>query len=256
MNGSTRAGLYILSVIGAMALGACGDEDATGPTTYDQEIDAELAMIAADGTIEDVYALQGPQDGGAFMQDRSGSRTVQFFDAAGVEQAAYDAMTTDSIFMTMEMSQEITRTDWSASVTRTREMSVSGLEGMETTRTVNGTGTEEVHRSRDPVGPGFRELTMVGSRTMEDVVHAVPLAENPWPLSGTITRVMTVTVTTEQGTRTHTREVVVTFNGTQFPEMMIDGEPFEVDLAAGPHAMPFHDGRPHGPEGPGDANLD
>jgi hypothetical protein len=98
---------------------------------------------------------------------------------------------------------------------------------------------------------------MTGTRTMEDVVHTVPFEDNPYPLSGTITREMTVTVTTEAGTRTHTRTVIITFNGTQYPEMTIDGEPFEVDLAAREHDRPFHEGRPHhqGP-GPGDGHLD
>ena len=251
MNARSRAGLIVLSAFGVLSLTACGDDDATGPTTFDQGIDAELAMVAADGTIEDVRALHDPMHGGSFLHERTGSRSVQFFDAAGVEQVAYDELTTDSIYMTMEMNQEITRSDWSASVMRTREMAVSGLEGVETTRTINGNGSEQVYRTQVPEGPGLRELEMVGARTMEDVIHAVPIAEYPWPLSGTITRVMTVTVTTEQGTRSHTREVVVTFNGTQYPEMTIDGQPFEVDLAALPHERPFHEGRPHGPGGHG-----
>ena len=257
MNTRTRTGLIALAAIGATTLVGCSGDDPTGTTALDQMIDADLAMVAADGTIEDVQALRDAQHGGFFMDNRSGARTVQFFDADGVEQDAYDELTTASIYMTMEMSREIERDGWSASVNRSREMTVNGLEGVETTRTVNGVGSESITRSRHSDTEGLREREITGTRTMEDVVHTVPFEDNPYPLSGTITREMTVTVTTEAGTRTHTRTVVITFNGTQYPEMTVNGEPFEVDLAARDGERPFHEGRPHHPgEGPGDAHLD
>jgi len=257
VNTRTRTGLIALVAIGATSLAGCSGDDPTGTDPLDQTINADLAMIAADGTIEDVQALRDAPHGGFFMDNRSGSRTVQFFDADDVEQDAYDELTTASIYLTMEMSREIERDGWSASVSRSREMTVTGLEGIETTRTVNGSGSESITRSRHSDTEGFREREMTGSRTMEDVVHTVPFEDNPYPLSGTITRVMTVTVTTEAGTRTHTRTVVVTFNGTQYPEMTIDGEPYEVDLEARERDRPFHEGRPHHPgEGPGDGHLD
>jgi hypothetical protein len=253
VNTRSRTGLIALAAVAATSLAACSGDDPTGAVALDQMIDADLAMIAADGTIEDVQALRDAQHGGFFMDGRSGSRTVQFFDAAGVEQDAYDELTTASIYMTMEMNREIERDGWSASVVRTREMTVTGLEGVETTRTMNGTGFEAITRSRHSDSEGLREREMTGSRTMEDVVHAVPFADNPYPLSGTITRDMTVTVTTQQGTQTHTRHVVITFNGTQYPEMTVNGEPFEVDLAARERDRPYVEGGPHGP---GDAHPD
>ena len=241
--------LLVFAAAGALSLVGCSDDEPTGVPTLDQNIDADLAMVAADATIEDVQALRDARSGGFFMADRSGSRTVQFFDAAGVEQPVYDELTTESIYLTMEMDREIVRDGWSASVSRTREMTVSGLEGIETTRTVNGNGSEEITRSRHSDENGFRTREITGTRTFEDVVHAVPYADNPWPLSGTITRNMTVTVTTEQGTRTHTREVVITFNGTQYPEMTVNGEPFEVNLGAQDGERPYRDGRHEGPMG-------
>jgi hypothetical protein len=57
---------------------------------------------------------------------------------------------------------------------------------------------------------------------------------------------MTITITTEaNGTVTRTKEVIVTFNGTQYPEMIVDGELFEIDLAAGPGEKPFRGGDHH-----------
>lgn len=259
VNTPTRTGLIALMTMAAVSAAGCAGDDPTGTTATDQMIDADLAMVAADGTIEDIQALRDARHGGYFMDGRSGSRTVQFFDAAGMEQEAYDDLTTDSIYMTMEMNREIERDGWSASVARTRELSVTGLAGNEATRTVNGFGSESITRSRHTEQMRVREREMTGTRTMENVVHAVPFEDNPWPLSGTITRQMRVTVRTEQGVQTRTREVVITFNGTQFPEMTIDGEPFEVDLAAREWERPYCEGHPHGPGGPGgpgDAHID
>ncbi|MCL7962160.1 MAG: hypothetical protein M8860_04845 [marine benthic group bacterium] len=249
MNRKPRGIRFAWMACAALVLTACGDDEPTSAPSLDATIDADLAMVSADATIEDVHALRDARNGGSFMAERSGSRSVQFFDAMGTEQAEYDELTTESIYLTMEMDREIERDGWSASVSRTREMTVSGLEGVETTRIVNGTGSEEITRSRHSDDRGFRTREITGTRTIEDVVHPVPMDENSWPLSGTITRNMTVTVTTDQGTRTHSREVVIIFNGTQFPEMTVDGEPFEVDLGARDHERPFHEGRPHGEPG-------
>jgi hypothetical protein len=57
---------------------------------------------------------------------------------------------------------------------------------------------------------------------------------------------MSITITTEGGTETRTREVVITFNGTQYPEMTVDGEMYEVDLEARDGQRPFRGGGHHG----------
>ncbi len=38
----------------------------------------------------------------------------------------------------------MTRGNWTATVDRSRDLTITGLAGTETTRTVNGTGTESV----------------------------------------------------------------------------------------------------------------
>jgi len=227
-------------VVGLLALAAC-DDSPTDINALDQSINYDVAMVSADATIEDVQALRDAQHGGFFMQGRSGTRSVTFYDAAGDEQDAYDEMTTETIHMVMEMTRELERENWSASVTRNRDMTVTGLEGDETTRTVNGSGSEAMTRSRHDDEGGLRSYEMNGTRTFENVVHEVP-RDGSYPLSGTITRNMTVTITTEDGTRTKTREVIITFNGTQYPEMTVDGELFEVDLEARHGERPFRGG--------------
>lgn len=96
-------------------------------------------------------------------------------------------------------------------------------------------------RSRHSDEGGLRSYEMNGTRTIDNVVHEVP-RDGAYPLSGTITRSMTVTITTEDGTRTKSREVIITFNGTQYPEMTVDGELFEVDLEARNGERPFRGG--------------
>ena len=234
----TTTGLFVVSVL---SFAACDDNPTeTDTNAFDQSINFDVAMVSADATIEDVQALRDPQSGGFFMFGREGSRTATFYDADGTEQDAYDEATTASIHIVMEMTRELERTNWTASVFRTREMTVTGLEGAETTRTVNGAGSEAMTRSRHADNDGLRTYEMNGTRTMENVVHAVP---HPYPLSGTITRNMTITITTEaNGSETRTREVIITFNGTQYPEMMVDGELYEIDLAARDGERPFRGG--------------
>ncbi len=241
MRTRTTTGLVVVSLL---ALAACDDSPTdTSANALDQSVNYDVAMVSADATIEDVQALRDPQLGGFFMFGREGSRTATFYDEDGAPQDAYDEATTASIHIVMEMTRELERPNWTASVFRTREMTVTGLEGAETTRTVNGAGSEAVTRSRHADTGGLRTYEMNGTRTMENVVHAVPAETNPYPLSGTITRNMTVTITTEaNGTETRTKEVIITFNGTQYPEMMVDGELYEIDLAARDGERPFRGG--------------
>ncbi len=73
---------------------------------------------------------------------------------------------------------------------------------------------------------------MSSSTVVADVVILVP-REGTWPQSGTITRNVTVEVVSGLGdTRTRERTVVITFNGTQFVSVTINGErTCELDLA-------------------------
>lgn len=236
MNIRTSAGLILVSALG---LAAC-DQSPTDTDDLDSTINYDVAMFSADATIEDIQALRDPQAGGFFMHGREGTRSVTFYDADGNEQEAYDELTTEKIHMVMEMEHELERAGWTAYVTRSREMIVTGLEGVETARTVNGSGSEYATRSRHTDTEGLRTYEMSGTRTIDDVVHPVPQDATSWPLSGTITRNMTITITTENGTETRSREVIITFNGTQYPDMTVNGEAFEIDLATRDGERPFH----------------
>ena len=128
-------------------------------------------------------------------------------------QESFDEVTTASIHILREGNHEGGRENWTGSVSRTRETTITGLEGDETTRTVNGTGSSTVSRSHHSDENGDRSYDMTSTTVISDVVHAVPREENPYPLSGTITREMTaVIVNGRNGDETHTRHVIITFN--------------------------------------------
>ncbi len=244
MKTRTTTGLF---VVGLLALAAC-DESPTDTDALDQSINFDAAMVSADATIEDVQALRDAHLGGFFMNGRSGTRSVTFYDASDVEQAAYDEMTTAKIQMVMEMTRELEREGWSASATRSREMTVTGLEGVETTRTVNGSGSEAI----DP--QSSRPIPSRDCRTYE--MSPEPVRSRTWCMkSPVMVRIPSPARSRatcrsrsrqEGGTETRTREVVITFNGTQYPEMTVDGEMYEVDLEARDGQRPFRGGGHHG----------
>jgi hypothetical protein len=247
----TRNTFITLLLLGSVA---CGD-DPTGPAGG-ADVAFDIATVAADATAEDVDIMAGMDGeigflsgpvalldgvptrpgvagcnfvGGRFVCPRgqhaelSVERIVTFRDAGGAAQAAYDALTTASIDIDVTISGDIDRGPWDASIERTRELTITGLAGTETTRTVNGSGTESVSRSRH-----------VASGQIEDVI--VPVRGEgvaPWPLSGTVTRVFTITPTGTGGGSPVTKTIVVTFNGTANVTATVDGtESFTLNLAA------------------------
>ena len=254
MKNHLMHGLVALSVI---ALAACSDT--FGPDGTDSPTDSRLeslvtldvAMVAADALIEDVaelwldigVGLEGPSAAPAEVVKRQSSHvrtvTITFYDAEGNEQEAYDKVTTASVHKVRESSGEKSRANssgtksWSSTTSRTRDRTITGLEGDETTRTANGTGSSTVSKSRHSDVNGDRSYEMTSTSITTDVVHTVPRKENPYPLSGTITRDVTVVIVNgRNGDKTRTRHVVITFDGTQFAHITVNGESFEVDLSA------------------------
>ena len=227
-----------LALLTTIALAACND--ASGPSEEDLALNEAVAAVAADAAIEDVQqmffnlgaepALGASYDAAAPPRDFS--RTVTFYDAGGLVMDAYNAETTASMNIVVEMSGDVERDGWTASVSRSRDLTVSGLAGAETSRTWNGTGSGEVSRSQHSDEHGDRSYDMSSSVVIADVVRNLPRDLNPWPVSGTITRTVTVTITTADGVVTRERTAVLTFNGTQFVILLVNGEEYEVDLAA------------------------
>ena len=169
----------------------------------------------------------------------SATRSYAYIDQAGVAQAAYSATTTASANFKWALSGTITKEKWSGTMSRDRDITISGLLGANTTVTVNGTGATERQRTRflrDSAGPNglTREYDLESSLAIVNVVTPAIRVPDAWPASGTISRNYKVTRTdATNGTIVVTRNSVVTFNGTQFAKLVVNGKEFKLDLATG-----------------------
>ncbi|HET9066089.1 MAG TPA: hypothetical protein VFN22_09765 [Gemmatimonadales bacterium] len=258
--------LQTIALIATIGLAsACGDSSPTGTgDTAAATFNADVMAAAADAFAEDVDVMagmsgttgwlgassalnDGPPDGPGNVNGcgfgggrwacppnpANGltlTRSIAFFDAAGGVQEAYDPATTATIDVVATLEGDGARGPWTASIFRTRHLTWTGLEGTETVRTVNGNGSEEISRERQADNAPARSYAIVGEFTVQDVVMPVRAPGIiPWPLSGTITRTWTVTRDDQASV---TRTVVITFDGTSTPTATVNGEPFEIDLAA------------------------
>ena len=231
-------------VLGLFLVAAC--TDVSGPASpSDRLLNRDVAMVAADAALEDLSDLVELMMASALAAstettDRSSTRTrtVSYYDADGNEQDSHDPLTTASIHVVIEGSFEASRGDrWTASGTRARDLMITGLEGENTTRTTNGTGAGSRTKSRHTDDDGVRTYDMTATSVIDNVVHevrgrGVARDKDAYPLSGTITRDINVSVTGGgRADRTKHREVVITFNGTNLVTMTVNGEAFEVDLS-------------------------
>ena len=254
--------------LAATVIGLSACSDGTGIEATDDPMTIDAALLAADATLEDVAIFRGAFDFGAlhipgvdeapldrhpappgghhgFEGELAGTRAVSFFDESGVEQDAYDALTTASVRILYDVEGSIARDRFTAEIVRERDMTASGLAGEETHRTWNGSGSSSVARSGVLEDGSERSHSAEGTSTFEDVVVPIPGSEPRWPVSGAITREMTITRSGPDGTETRNVEVVITFDGTSVATALVDGETMEIDLSA-PHGRnPLHR-RPRG----------
>ena len=226
-----------------LALGVAACEDGTTDTTAfdDAPLRADAALVAADGMFQDLALMQGPTTwagmgfapeavGIEIQGSRSFSKTVDFFDADGKKQSRYDPETTASMHVVAHLTREVTHTFWSADIERHRDMTLTGLEGQETERSWNGTSNGEVERSRHPEDGVVRSYDMTSSAVITEVVRGFPRADNPYPKSGSITRTIHAVITIDGVEEVRDFVTTITFNGTQFVKMIIDGVEYDVDL--------------------------
>ncbi len=257
----------------AALLTACGDSaSSTGPTVsaaVAAGTTLDVAAVSADAAKEDVEMLKVnrgafgiaqaidferferwsscPYDATAkrfICADRvrgpfTTTRSYAYADAAGVAQSAYSGSLTAAVNFKWSLNGTITREKWTGSMSRNRDITLSGLLGANNTVTVNGTGSAEKMRTtflRDSAGPNglTRTYNMESSLAIRNVVTPAISLPDAWPTSGTITRDYTVTRTdATAGTTVTTRNSVVTFNGTQFVNLTVNGTAFTLDLATG-----------------------
>ena len=190
------------------------------PDGVDQ-LNFDAAVVAADGAVEDLEMMHGPglgKRGGVFpgllggrpdcpkTQDiflcdpieRDGisyTRTIIYKDADGNPQDQYIEGETASIEYEIWVEGEKSRTGWSATIKRHRTMVVEGLLDEDGDVTWNGSGSGTVTRSRHLDDGTERTYNVVSNSEVLDVVVPYPREEDSWPLSGTITRNLTMTRT-------------------------------------------------------------
>ncbi|MFQ6045418.1 MAG: hypothetical protein ACE5PT_03530 [Gemmatimonadales bacterium] len=179
---------------------------------------------------------RGPHRGPPFDGNITFTRQVTFYDSTGAEMDAYDPQLTASVRIVTSLEGSRSRTGqygtMEMTISRSRDFTVSGLLGEETERTWNATGSSDVNRVRTTDDNGLRTYDMSMNTTITNVVIPVPRGSG-WPVSGTITRDVTVQVVTGlDDTRTRQRTVTITFNGTQFVPITISDRTCTLDLLA------------------------
>lgn len=234
--------IAVLSLV-ALAAACSSDGSTTGPSATDAAaINADVAVQSGASIASDVavwmgneaaassgFAASGAPAGGncarsgntmtctgAHDGTLSVTRTVAFFDAAGAAQSQFDAATTARVDFGVQVSGSTSGAQFTSSVTRTRNESVTGLAGSETQRTWNGTGSSTM-QSTFTAPSGTRTHQMTESDTTTNVVWVVAPTRGAYPASGTVVHHIAVSSTISgqrNGTFSATRRVVVTFNGT------------------------------------------
>jgi hypothetical protein len=202
------------------------------------------------------------------------TRSYAFLDGSGASKSAYDEDLTASISLRLAIDAHPSRDGNTGTIEIRHDLVASGLLGDESARTWNGTmnaifegvppddgpgcpgGPGGPGGPRGPRGPGgprgggrgddraeggpgdpdeWLGAKTASATTIQGVIMPHPLTEESWPRSGSITRVTTITGG-PNGDEAHTS--VLTFDGTRYASLTIDGETRTVDLK-----MP---GRPRG----------
>ncbi len=241
-----------LGLAAAFLLAAACSDSLNDPLSSAEEaaLNFDVAAYAAEATVDDIAmmtdefarVLPAPFASGPFsgpgagrLSDYEVSRTVTFYDGADPpgEMDAFDPLLTASIHMLFEMEGSRTHTGdrgtITQSVSRSRDMTISGLLGEETTRIWNGTGSSAKAATVVSDADGERSYNFSASSIITDVVIPVPRGSG-WPLSGTIERTVEVEVIIGDEVHQRMRTVVVEFNGTHLVLIIVNGEEFTLNL--------------------------
>ncbi len=154
-------------------------------------------------------------------------RSMQYLDAAGHVQQAFDSATTNTINTQVSVSGTVVRRDNDTStVANTSDRTVAGLHAAQ--RTINGSSAgSEKTVGRDTLGH-FKAVRTIADTT-KNVVIPAPSATTPWPypVSGSVVRAMQATLTYDgKAPASTTRREVITYNGTNTATVVItqDGQ--------------------------------
>ena len=146
--------------------------------------------------------------------------TAHITTAGGTAQAKVDS-STEKVALYSEVSGTKTRhASATSDIAHKSSRTITGLAKGSTQRTVDGTstGTEKTVGTTD--GGAFEAIRTVNDTTIGIVI---PLMDGrpTYPSAGRISRNMSVTVTIEGVTETHTRSEVVTYDGSSTANVII-----------------------------------
>lgn len=151
------------------------------------------------------------------------TRSVVYRDAGGSAQAAFDALTTNTIDETVSVSGTVTRPDSDVTtIDLHSERSVTGLKPGSEKRTVSGTSAgKETTVGRDSIGD-FTAIRSVADTT-DDVSLPVPAYYTPtFPTSGRIVRTISASFAyAGRSARTSLRREVITYDGSATASVVI-----------------------------------
>lgn len=138
----------------------------------------------------------------------------------GTAQAKIDTAT-DKVVLTAEVSGTKTRRDSATSVIAHKSnRTITGLSSAATQRTVDGTsvGTETTTGTTD--AGAFQAVRTVNDTTSGIIIPLVS-GRPTFPSAGRVSRNMTVAITVNSTTTTHSRSEVVTYDGTSTAKVVI-----------------------------------
>lgn len=164
------------------------------------------------------------------------TRSFAFYNAAGQSLSKWNDTTVASVNLTTTESGVRANTTGADTISGSRNMTVSGLAGHNTTRTWNGTGSRSVGGYYTD-SAASRTYDHSENATFTNVLVTLPRSANPYPTSGSISRQVNAAGTVTKGGKSRSfsasRTVTVTFNGTEFVPMTIGSTAYTLDLATG-----------------------
>lgn len=254
----------------AVGVGVFGcSSNTSGPNNSNPQLDADLATVAADQAAEDVDIMREPVffplmpfggapsfagglGAGQFVPPSTCTfngatqrvecppinrgpltvtRSYQFKAEDGTVQQQFDALLTASANVRTTVDGELSRDAWSASIHRERDLTATELQGEETQRTWNGTGSSEIARSRHTDNGEERSYNLSCETVIDDVVVPVPRSDERFPRGGTISIRCEVTfVGGPRDGQTIERTMTITFDGDQTATVTVGDRTFEIDL--------------------------
>lgn len=167
-------------------------------------------------------------------------RSASYLTAAGVSQAKFDTLTTNTVNVQTDVSGTVIHHgNDTSTVHNASNRTTTGLASGSTQRTVNGTssGTESTHGTNQQ---GSFTATRSAADTTSGLIIPLVAGKPTYPTAGTVIRTMQASVTIAGGTPSNSsRREVITYNGTATAGLVItqDGVTKNCTLAL-PHGRP------------------